>query len=139
MQRKLFTPVPELNLKHRIVMSPLTRIRGVVPTEDHVAYYTQRASPGGLIITEGSPIAPTTQYETAAGIYTKEQEEAWTRVTTSVHQKGTTRLIIFCLLSPRLFYLCTAIERLGSPIGGKISIQLWHLGRMNHSSWVGGV
>ena len=61
-------------------------------------YYSERASKGGLIITEGAPVAPVTQYEYAAGIYTPEQEEGWKKVVQAVHAKG-----------------------------GKISIQLWYL------------
>lgn len=51
---KLFNPLPNLGLSHRIVMAPCTRIRGTVAGPHHVTYYTQRASPGGLIITEGN-------------------------------------------------------------------------------------
>jgi N-ethylmaleimide reductase len=60
----------------------------------------------GLIITEGSPVSPETQYEYAAGIYTPEQTASWKKVVEAVHAKD-----------------------------GKISIQLWHLGRMAHGSW----
>lgn len=64
--------------------------------------------PSNINIWSGSPISAETQYETAAGIYTDEQEEGWRKVVEEVHKKG-----------------------------GKISIQLWHLGRMNHPSWIG--
>lgn len=105
----LFKSVPHLGLEHRIVMAPLTRVRGTQTFacgEGAVKYYSERASHGGLLITEGAPISPETQYEYAAGIYTKEQEDSWKKVVDAVHAKG-----------------------------GKISIQLWHLGRMVHSSW----
>jgi N-ethylmaleimide reductase len=104
---RLFEPVASLSLSHRIVMAPLTRVRGTDrfacgPTA--AQYYSERASRGGLLITEGSPISPETQYEYAAGIYTDEQTEAWKKVVQAVHAKG-----------------------------GKIAVQLWHLGRMCHA------
>ncbi len=66
-----------LGLSHRVVMAPLTRVRGTdtfAPGPTAVQYYSERATPGGLLITEGSPLSPETQYEYAAGIYTAEQE-----------------------------------------------------------------
>ena len=60
---KLFTPVKlgPYSLNHRVVMAPLTRTRageGDVPTDLNATYYSQRASKGGLIIAEASPISP---------------------------------------------------------------------------------
>ncbi len=106
---KLFTPIPSLGTSHRIVMSPLSRVRGTdrfTCGSGAVQYYSERATPGGLIITEGSPVSPETQYEYAAGCYTPEQIESWKAVVEAVHAKK-----------------------------GRISIQLWHLGRMAHGSW----
>src|SRR3989338_3559927 len=105
----MFSPLKNLGLGHRLVMAPLTRVRGnerFAPTADVIEYYRQRASPGGLLITEGCPISPETPYEYACGIYTAEQQAGWTKVVEEVHKKG-----------------C------------KISVQLWHLGRLSHESW----
>jgi 2,4-dienoyl-CoA reductase-like NADH-dependent reductase (Old Yellow Enzyme family) len=106
---KLLSPIPSLGLSHRVVMSPLTRVRGTdrfACGSGAAQYYSERATPGGLIITEGSPVSPETQYEYAAGCYTPEQTASWKTVVEAVHAKK-----------------------------GKISIQLWHLGRMAHGSW----
>jgi len=95
-------------LDNRIVMAPMTRSRATneenKPTEDlHVPYYTQRAS-AGLIITEGSQVSKqAVGYVNTPGIYSQEQVEAWRKVTKEVHDNG-----------------------------GKIFIQLWHVGRMSH-------
>jgi N-ethylmaleimide reductase len=97
-----------LNLKNRIVMAPLTRNRageGLAPTEMNVEYYRQRAS-AGLIISEGSQIAHEgAGYPFTPGIYTQQQVDGWKKVTDAVHEKG-----------------------------GKIVLQLWHCGRVSHSS-----
>lgn len=109
MYQSLLQPLPSLGLSHRALMAPLTRVRANERFEcgpTAAQYYSERASPGGLVITEGAPVSPETQYEYAAGIYTPEQEAGWKKVVDAVHAKG-----------------------------GKISIQLWHLGRMAHSSW----
>lgn len=90
-------------------MAPLTRLRATerfAPSEATVEYYDQRASEGGLLITEGCVVSPETPYEQAPGIYTPEQEAAWCKVVEKVHAKG-----------------C------------KISLQLWHLGRLSHASF----
>src|SRR5438045_2893995 len=107
----MFQPLQlgSLQLSHRIVMAPLTRLRGTdtfAPGPTTVEYYAQRATKGGLIITEAVPISPETPYEYAPGIYTKEQEEGWKKVADAVHAKG-----------------------------GFISMQLWHVGRVAHASW----
>ena len=97
-----------LDLKNRVVMAPMTRSRAdnpeFKPTEDlHVAYYEQRAS-AGLIITEGAQVSEmAVGYVNTPGIYTKAQVEGWKKVTESVHKAG-----------------------------GKIFIQLWHVGRVSH-------
>jgi len=106
---KLFTPlqVGAITLKNRVVMAPLTRLRntepGDTPTSLAVEYYRQRAS-AGLLIAEGTHISPTAKgYAGAPGIYSEQQVEAWTPVTQAVHAEG-----------------------------GKISLQLWHTGRISH-------
>lgn len=90
-------------------MAPLTRLRATdrfAPSELAIEYYTQRANKGGLLITEGCVVSPETPYEQAPGIFTAEQEAGWSRVVRNVHEKG-----------------C------------KISLQLWHLGRLSHQSF----
>jgi N-ethylmaleimide reductase len=104
----LFDPLQlgALTLSNRIVMAPLTRnrSRGLLPGPLAVDYYRQRAS-AGLIISEGAQINPEGQgYLDTPGIYSSEQVEAWKRVTDAVHEAG-----------------------------GKIAVQLWHVGRISHT------
>jgi N-ethylmaleimide reductase len=93
---------------NRIAMAPLTRNRagaGFVPTALHVDYYTQRAS-AGLIVTEATQISNEGQgYLDTPGLYNAEQVAAWRRVTDGVHAAG-----------------------------GRIVVQLWHVGRISHVS-----
>jgi N-ethylmaleimide reductase len=105
----LFDPirVGDLALANRIVMAPLTRNRapGQLPNALMVEYYRQRAE-AGLIITEASQVCPQGQgYLDTPGIHTPEQVAAWRLVTDAVHQRG-----------------------------GRIAIQLWHVGRISHLS-----
>lgn len=106
----LFSPVKlgSLALHNRVVMAPLTRNRageGGVPQAMNVTYYEQRAT-AGLIITEATPISPMAHgYPALPGIYTDAQVAGWKKVTDAVHAKG-----------------------------GKIVIQLWHVGRISHPS-----
>jgi N-ethylmaleimide reductase len=116
MTQALFSPLRlgPYTLAHRLVMAPLTRMRaaqpGNIPNELNVEYYRQRASQGGLIITEGSQISPTGQGMPATpGIHSQAQIEGWQAVTQAVHAKG-----------------------------GVIFLQLWHVGRISHSSLLGG-
>ena len=106
----LFTPVAfgPMQLKHRVVMAPLTRSRSVqpdsVPGDMMVEYYTQRASDGGLIIGEATSISAAARgWYGAPGLYTDQQVEGWKRVVKAVHAKG-----------------------------GKMFAQLWHTGRSSH-------
>ena len=107
---KLFDPCRfgDITTASRIVMAPLTRDRAgpaQVPTEMMATYYTQRAS-AGLIITEATQISPEGQgYLDTPGIYSPAQVAGWRRVTDAVHAAG-----------------------------GKIVIQLWHVGRISHVS-----
>jgi N-ethylmaleimide reductase len=100
--------VGELDLANRIVMAPLTRNRaapGQLPSDLAVEYYRQRAS-AGLIITEASQVSPEGQgYIDTPGIHNAAQVAAWRRVTDAVHAEG-----------------------------GRIAIQLWHVGRFSHVS-----
>lgn len=107
-QQDLFAPynLGAFKLSHRVVLAPLTRCRALneLPNEALVKYYTQRSTPGGLLITEGSLISQTAAgFPHCAGIYTDQQVEGWKKVVDSVHAKGAT---IFC--------------------------QLWHVGRASH-------
>jgi len=108
-QTKLFEPykLGPLTLPNRLVMAPLTRNRAVppsmVPSPLAVDYYAQRAS-AGLLITEASQVSQQGQgYQDTPGIYSKEQVEGWKKVTDRVHERG-----------------------------GRIFIQLWHVGRISH-------
>jgi len=106
----LFDPIRfgDLDLANRIVMAPLTRNRagpGQVPSELAVEYYRQRAS-AGLIITEAAQVCPEGQgYVDTPGIHNEAQVAGWRRVTDAVHAAG-----------------------------GRIVIQLWHVGRVSHVS-----
>jgi len=106
----LFDPIRigDIDLANRIVMAPLTRNRagpGQVPTDLAVEYYRQRAS-AGLIITEASQVCPEGQgYLDSPGIHDARQVAGWRRVTDAVHAEG-----------------------------GRIVIQLWHVGRISHVS-----
>ena len=97
------------SLKNRTFMAPLTRCRSVednIPNDLMATYYGQRAS-AGLIISEATQIS--TQgigYPCTPGIYTSEQIQGWKKITQCVHDKG-----------------------------GKIFLQLWHVGRISHSSY----
>ncbi|MFD1331348.1 alkene reductase [Methylopila musalis] len=105
----LFQPltVGALSLRNRIVMAPLTRSRAdhvtLAPRALNAEYYAQRAS-AGLIIAEATQIAPEGQgYVWTPGIYSDEQIAGWRLVTDAVHAKG-----------------------------GRIVLQLWHVGRISH-------
>ncbi|MGB3138634.1 MAG: alkene reductase [Nodosilinea sp.] len=109
-EKSLFTPVQlgAYELSNRVVMAPLTRNRageGNVPHSLNVLYYQQRAS-AGLIITEAAQISPQgVGYPATPGIYSPEQIDGWQQVTQAVHDKG-----------------------------GRIFLQLWHVGRISHPS-----
>jgi N-ethylmaleimide reductase len=106
----LFSPgkLGSINLNNRMVMAPLTRNRagvGGVPQAMNVTYYEQRAS-AGLIISEATPISVMAHgYPALPGIYTEAQIAGWKKVTAAVHAKG-----------------------------GKMVMQLWHVGRISHPS-----
>ncbi len=100
----------DLQLKNRIIMSPLTRMRstqpGDIPNSLNALYYAQRADDAGLIISEATQISPQGKgYPATPGIHSKEQIEGWKLVTKAVHEKG-----------------------------GYIFLQLWHVGRISHTS-----
>jgi len=110
----LFDPlsVGELELANRIVMAPLTRSRaspGQLPNALMLQYYAQRADPAtgaGLIISEATQICPEGQgYLDTPGIHSAAQVAAWRQITDAVHARG-----------------------------GRIVVQLWHVGRISHVS-----
>ena len=110
--KQMFTPfsLGPFQLAHRIVMPPLTRIRAgrddSVPSPLAASYYSQRATDGGLIIAEASQISRQGQgYPQTPGIYTPEQVAGWRTVTEATKKRGA---VIF--------------------------LQLWHVGRISHSS-----
>ncbi|RVU18808.1 alkene reductase [Methylobacterium oryzihabitans] len=108
----LFQPLRlgALSLGHRVVMAPLTRMRsrqpGDVPRPLNAEYYGQRASRGGLLIAEATDIRDDARgYPGAPGIYTPDQIAGWRGVADAVHAKG-----------------------------GFLFVQIWHCGRISHSS-----
>jgi len=111
----LFDPLVagDLKLPNRVIMAPLTRLRadlpGHVPNALMAEYYGQRAS-AGLILTEATPVTPWgVGYEGVPGIWTAEQTEGWKAVTKAVHERG-----------------------------GRIALQLWHVGRISDPYFLNG-
>lgn len=102
----------DLNLPNRVIMAPLTRCRagaGRVPTPLMAEYYAQRAS-AGLILSEATSVMPMgVGYPDTPGIWSAEQVQGWQRVTQSVHAAG-----------------------------GRIFLQLWHVGRISDPEFLGG-
>ena len=102
----------DIELSNRMVMAPMTRCRAVegnVPNPLAATYYVQRAS-AGLIITEGSQVSPQgVGYVRTPGIHSPSQVAGWKKVTEAVHKAG-----------------------------GKIFLQLWHVGRVSHPDFLGG-
>ncbi len=108
----LLSPLPlgPLSLPNRMVMAPMTRARtsqpGNVPNALMASYYAQRAS-AGLIVTEATQVSPQGQgYSFTPGIHSEAQVQGWRGVTDAVHRAG-----------------------------GRIVLQLWHVGRMSHESF----
>ena len=108
---KLFTPlkVGAVTAPNRVFMAPLTRLRSIepgdIPTPLMGEYYRQRAS-SGLIITEATQISAQAKgYAGAPGLHSPEQIAAWQKITAGVHAEE-----------------------------GRIAVQLWHTGRISHSS-----
>ena len=111
---KLFsaTQLGTISIPNRMVMAPMTRGRAGdsrIPNALMAEYYAQRAS-AGLIITEATAIIESGYgWNGAPGMYTDAQEEGWKQVTKAVHDKG-----------------------------GKIFMQLWHMGRVSHPDFLDG-
>lgn len=105
---KLLTPlqIGSTQLANRIIMAPMTRSRagdGLAPTQLNATYYAQRAN-AGLIVTGATQISQQGQgYALTPGIYTDAQQAGWKLVVDQVHAAG-----------------------------GKIALQLWHVGRISH-------
>ncbi|MBC7983911.1 MAG: alkene reductase [Candidatus Obscuribacterales bacterium] len=104
--------IGELLVPNRIVMAPLTRSRAGgerIPNALMAEYYAQRAE-AGLIITEGTVVSPMAAgYADTPGIWSQEQAENWQLTTSAVHKAG-----------------------------GRIFMQLWHVGRISHPSFLNG-
>ena len=114
---KLFTPIQvgPMELKHRVVMAPLTRSRSVqpgsIPGDLMLEYYSQRASDGGFIVSEGTSISIAGgRWFGAPGLYSDEQVAGWKRITNAVHAKR-----------------------------GYMFSQLWHTGRASHLDSTNGI
>lgn len=111
---QLFDPLRlgELTLPNRILMAPLTRSRATddgVPTPIMVEYYRQRAS-AGLIFSEATPVTPMgIGYANTPGIWNDAQVEGWKKITAAVHGEG-----------------------------GRIFLQLWHVGRISDPVFLNG-
>jgi len=111
----LFDPLKAgaLTLPNRILMAPLTRSRATpdarIPTDLQADYYRQRAS-AGLIFSEATSVTPRgVGYEATPGIWSDEQVEGWKKTTRAVHEAG-----------------------------GRIALQLWHVGRISHPLFLNG-
>lgn len=111
----LFKPlkIGDLTLPNRVIMSPLTRSRadnpGRVPNDLMREYYAQRAS-AGLILSEATAVDPMgVGYADTPGIWSDEQVEAWKKITKAVHERG-----------------------------GRMFLQLWHVGRISHPMFLNG-
>ncbi|HDS1735024.1 alkene reductase [Pseudomonas sp. BP8] len=110
----LFDPINlgDLQLPNRIIMAPLTRCRadeGRVPNALMAEYYVQRAS-AGLILSEATSVTPMgVGYPDTPGIWSNDQVRGWTNLTKAVHAAG-----------------------------GRIFLQLWHVGRISHPSYLNG-
>uniref|UniRef100_A0A8I6Z2J9 NADH:flavin oxidoreductase/NADH oxidase N-terminal domain-containing protein n=1 Tax=Hordeum vulgare subsp. vulgare TaxID=112509 RepID=A0A8I6Z2J9_HORVV len=103
----LLTPhkMGQFELSHRVVLAPLTRCRSYanVPQPHAAVYYSQRATKGGLLISEATGVSPTAQgYPETPGIWTQQQVDAWKPIVDAVHRKGA---LFFC--------------------------QIWHVGRVS--------
>ena len=110
----IFDPIilGDLKLPNRIIMAPLTRCRadeGRVPNALMAEYYVQRAS-AGLIISEATSVTPMgVGYPDTPGIWSNDQVRGWSNITKAVHAAG-----------------------------GRIVLQLWHVGRISHPSYLNG-
>lgn len=110
----LFDPIRlgSLDLPNRILMAPLTRARATrahVPTPIMAEYYAQRSG-AGLIISEATGISQEgLGWPYAPGIWSEQQVEAWKPIVKAVHDKG-----------------------------GRIALQLWHMGYLVHPDFLGG-
>jgi 2,4-dienoyl-CoA reductase-like NADH-dependent reductase (Old Yellow Enzyme family) len=110
----IFDPITlgDLQLPNRIIMAPLTRCRtdeGRVPNAMMAEYYVQRAS-AGLILSEATSVtAMGVGYPNTPGIWNDEQVRGWTQVTNALHEAG-----------------------------GRIFLQLWHVGRISHPMYLNG-
>lgn len=106
--------IGDLQLKNRVIMAPLTRSRasgedGRTPNELMKEYYVQRAT-AGLIVTEATAVTPMgVGYANTPGIWSDAHVAGWKKITEAVHNEG-----------------------------GKMVLQLWHVGRISHSMFLNG-
>lgn len=104
--------IGDLTLKNRVIMAPLTRARAGevrIPNNLMAEYYTQRAS-AGLIISEATSVTPMgVGYANTPGIWSEDQVDGWKKITSAVHGAG-----------------------------GKIFMQLWHVGRISDPMFLNG-
>jgi len=107
-----YSPSPSLTLTNRVVMAPMTRSmagEGLVPTTAMAEYYARRAG-AGLLITEGAIVRADGQgYPDVPGIFAPAQVEGWSEVTRRIHEEG-----------------------------GRVFLQLWHVGRVSHPFYLDG-
>ncbi|EFJ28624.1 hypothetical protein SELMODRAFT_270843 [Selaginella moellendorffii] len=99
----------KFKLNHRVVLAPLTRCRsyGSIPQPHAATYYAQRATQGGLLIAEATAVSPTGfGFPCTPGVFSEEQVEAWKPIVKAVHDKG-----------------------------GIFFLQIWHVGRVSHTSY----
>src|SRR5690554_2400322 len=114
MMTSLFDPIQlgAVALSNRIVMAPITRNRastGRVPNDLMRSYYCQRAS-AGLILSEATSVSPQgVGYPNTPGIWSRAQVDGWRKITEAVHRRG-----------------------------GKIFLQLWHVGRVSDPEYLRG-
>jgi 2,4-dienoyl-CoA reductase-like NADH-dependent reductase (Old Yellow Enzyme family) len=111
----LFDPIRlgDLDLPNRVIMAPLTRMRAAPETRSPTflteQHYVQRAT-AGLILAEATSVDPMgVGYANTPGVWTADQTEGWRRVTAAVHAAG-----------------------------GRIALQLWHVGRISEPLMLGG-
>lgn len=106
---------PSLNLTHRVVLAPMTRMRAsnitALPNASAAKYYAERTTPGSLLISEGTVIHPRGKgFPNTPGLWSHEQALAWRPITDAVHERG-----------------------------GTFFVQIWHVGRVSVPSQISGL
>src|SRR4029077_5474780 len=128
-KKKLFTPIQvgPIELKHRVVMGPLTRSRsdqpGNIPGDLMLEYHCRRASAGGRIFSEAPSISGAGGgWFAAPGLYSEEQVAGWKRITDAVHQK---RGYMFSQLwhTRRAGHVCSTNSVI--PVSSSVNSEYW--------------